>query len=75
MPIEFNFAPEVRLRDGRIVRNLTDAAQLVREHEPRPGVDQRDEVLHLLERADTKEQALAAAHTFVEWLKELELVA
>jgi hypothetical protein len=74
MAFEFSFTPELHLRDGRIVRNLDDAAQLMREHEPRPGVDRRDEILHGLERAQTQEQALAAAHYFMQWLEELELV-
>jgi len=74
MAFEFNFTPEIRLKDGRIVRNVEDAAQLLREHEPRPGVDRRDEVLHMLERAETREQALAASHVFLRWLEELELV-
>jgi hypothetical protein len=74
MRYDFNFTPEIRLRDNRIVRNLEDAAQLVREHEARPGVDRRDEILHSLERARTQEEALAAAHIFLQWLEELELV-
>jgi hypothetical protein len=45
-----------------------------REQESRPGVDERDEVLHHLERAETREQAHAAAHRFQRWLEELELV-
>ena len=42
--------------------------------EPRPGIDRRDEVLHGLERAQTREQAHAAAHQFLRWLEELEIV-
>jgi len=49
------------MRDGRIVRSLADAIALVREHESRPGVDVRDEVLHLLERARTDQERQAAA--------------
>ncbi|HEY4857584.1 MAG TPA: hypothetical protein VIH98_13060 [Xanthobacteraceae bacterium] len=74
MPIEFNFTPELRLTDGRIIRNIADAAAFAREHEARPGVDIRDEVLHALERARSKEQAHAAAHRFLRWLEELELL-
>jgi hypothetical protein len=73
MPVEFNFTPELRLVDGRIIRNLDDAASYVREHEARPGVDNRDEVLHALERAKTQEEAHAAAHRFLRWLEELEV--
>jgi hypothetical protein len=75
MTVEFNFTPELRLNDGRIIRNVEDAAAFAREHEPRPGVDMRDEVLHALERAQSREQAHAAAHLFLRWLEELELVA
>jgi len=74
MRSEFNFTPELRLADGRIIRNLEDAAGFAREHEVRPGVDQRDEILHALESARTKEAAHAAAHLFLRWLEELELV-
>jgi hypothetical protein len=70
--VEFYFTPE--LVNGRIIRNLEDAASYAREHELRPGVDQRDEVLHALERAQTKEQARAAAHLFLRWLEEFQAV-
>jgi hypothetical protein len=75
MAIEFNFTPELHLRDGRIIRHLNDAIDFAREQEVRPGVDQRDEVLHAMERAATREQAHAAAHQFLRWLEELEVVA
>ena len=52
MPIEFYFTPELHLKDGRIIRDLDDAASFAREQEVRPGVDQRDEVLHKIERAE-----------------------
>ena len=74
MAIEFNFTPEIRLLDGRILRNVEDAIAFVREHESRPGVDRRDEVLHALERAQDREQALAAAQLFLQWLEELDFV-
>jgi hypothetical protein len=74
MTIAFNFTPELQLRDGRIVRDLEDAIAFAREQEPRPGVDQRDEVLHRLERAENREQAHAAAHLFLRWLEALEVV-
>jgi hypothetical protein len=74
MTVEFNFTPELHLRDGRIIRHLDDAIDFVREHESRPGVDQRDEILHALERATDREQAHAAAHRFLRWLDELEVV-
>ena len=71
---ELNFTPELHLRDGRIIRDLGDAAGFAREQQARPGVDQRDEVLHAIERAQTKEQAHAAAHMFVRWLEELDAI-
>jgi len=71
---DFTFTPELRLVDGRVIRNVEDAVAFVREHEPRPGIDNRDEVLHGLERAQTREQAHAAAHQFLLWLEELEIV-
>ena len=45
-----------------------------REQEPRLGVDQRDEVLHTMERAKTNEETHAAAHLFLRWLEELEIL-
>jgi hypothetical protein len=74
MAFQFNFTPELHLRDGRIIRHFEDAIDFAREHEVRPGVDQRDEVLHAMERAATQEQAHAAAHLFLRWLEELEVV-
>ena len=74
MTIAFNFTPELRLIDGRIIRNLNDAIAFAREHESRPGVDQRDEVLHAMERAQNQEEAHAAAHLFLRWLEELAMV-
>ena len=73
MQIEFYFTPELHLKDGRIIRDLSDAASFAREQEVRPGVDQRDEVLHKIERAENQEHAHAAAHSFVRWLEELEV--
>ncbi len=72
--VEFDFTPELHLIDGRIIRNLDDAAAFAREQVARPGVDQGDEVLHAIERAKTPEQAHAAAHQFLRWLEELEIV-
>jgi hypothetical protein len=74
MAIEFYFTPELHLKDGRIIRDLDDAASFAREQETRPGVDQRDEVLHKMELAQTREEARAAAHCFVRWLEELEIL-
>jgi hypothetical protein len=69
-PIE----PELHLRGGRVIRTLADAIALLREHEARPGVDVRDEVLHRLERAQTEEECNAAAKAFIAWAQELDLL-
>ena len=74
MSIEFNFTPELHLVDGRIIRNIEDAIAFAREQETRPGVDRRDEVVHTLERARSIEEAYVAAHLFLGWLEELEVV-
>ena len=70
MATEFYFTPELHLKDGRIIRDLDDAASFAREQKVRPGVDQRDEVLHRIERAKSKEEA----HSFVRWLEELDVL-
>ena len=49
---------ELHLKDGRIIRDLDDAASFGRKQEVRPGVDQRDEVLHKIECAQNKEEAM-----------------
>lgn len=74
MPIEFYFTPELHLKDGRVIRDLTDAMSFAREQEVRPGVDKRDEILHGMERAENNEEAHAAAHAFLRWLEELEVL-
>jgi hypothetical protein len=74
MTVEFYFTPELHLKDGRVIRDLNDAASFAREQEARPGVDRRDEILHNIERAEGREQAHAAAHSFVRWLEELDIL-
>ena len=71
---EFRIEPELSTRDGRTIRTLGDAIAFVRDHEARPGVDDRDEVLHGLERAATDEQRRAAVAAFVVWARELDLL-
>jgi hypothetical protein len=73
MAIQFYFTAELHLRDGRIIRDLDDAISFAREQEVRPGVE-RDEVLHRIERAQSDEEAHAAAHSFVRWLEELDIL-
>jgi hypothetical protein len=65
---------KLAMRDGRIIRSLAEAIALVREHESRPGVDARDEVLHLLERARTDQERQAAVAAFIAWAEELDLL-
>ena len=67
MPIEFYFTPELHLKDGRIIRDLDDAASFAREQEVRPGVDQRDEVLHKIERAEDRETVEQLMYSHITW--------
>ena len=55
-PSKLLLDPKMRLVDGRVIGSFADAIALLREHESRPGVDDRDEVLHRLERARTDEE-------------------
>lgn len=71
---DYVIRPELHIRDGRVVRSLGDAIRLLRDHESRPGIDTRDEVLHGLERAQTDEQRQAAAAAFFTWARELDLI-
>ena len=73
-PSDLEIDPKIRLRDGRIIASIGDAIALVREHESRPGVDARDEVLHRLERAQTDQQRQAAAEGFRIWARALDLL-
>jgi hypothetical protein len=66
--------PELYLRDGRIIRSFADAIALLRDHEVRPGVDDRDEVLHRLERAKGAAEQQQAADAFLQWAEELDLL-
>jgi len=68
----FTFAPELRLRDGRVVRNSDDALELTRaSYQHTPG---REEILHWLSHAATPGQAATAKLMFVAWLQERGLV-
>jgi hypothetical protein len=71
---EYLIHPALQLRDGRTIRSLGDAMRLLRDHQSRPGIDNRDEVLHRLERAETDEQRRQAAAVFFVWAKELDLI-
>jgi hypothetical protein len=73
-PAKILIVPELTLRDGRIIRSLRDAIALLREHELRPGVDVRDEVLHHLERARSEEECRQAIEAFIAWARELDLL-
>lgn len=66
---EFELHPLIRLQDGRTLRTAADAIALMREHETRPGVDDRDEVLHALERAKSDEERAKAVTRFRAWLE------
>ena len=73
-PTKLHIQPELYFRDGHIIRSLGDAIALLREHETRPGVDTRDEVLHRLERARTNEERRQAVEAFLAWAEELDLL-
>jgi hypothetical protein len=74
MAVDFAFNPELRLVDGTVIRNRDDALIFLRAQEVRPGVDERDEILHLMERADDSGAAEDAAQRFRAWLAELEVL-
>jgi hypothetical protein len=71
---DFELNPAIRLEGGRVIRTIGDALTLLREHETRPGVDDRDEVLHALERADSDEARAAAVKRFRQWLETWSVV-
>jgi hypothetical protein len=73
-PAKSPIEPELHLRDGRIIRSCADAIALMREHEARPGVDVRDEVLHKLERARNDAEQRNAINAFIAWAEELDLL-
>jgi hypothetical protein len=73
-PRAFRIEPKIRLVDGRVIGSIANAIALVREHESRPGVDDRDEVLHRLERARSDEERQAAVQGFFIWVSELGLL-
>jgi hypothetical protein len=73
-PAKLMFQRELHLREGRVIRTVADAIALLREHEARPGVDDRDEVLHRLERAHNEQEIRQATEAFVVWAKELDLL-
>src|SRR5205809_7907838 len=74
MAAAFYFTPELHLKDGRIIRDIGDALNFAREQEARLGVDQRDEILHKMERAEIKEDVHAASHVFLRWLEALDIL-
>jgi hypothetical protein len=74
MAVDFVFNPELRLVDGTVIRNRDDALGFLRAQELRPGVDERDEILHRIERADDAAAVEQAGRQFREWLAELEVL-
>lgn len=74
-PRKITLNPELHLRDGRVIRSFADALVLLREHEARPGIDDRDEVLHKLERARNRGEQQRAVEAFFAWARELDLLA
>lgn len=74
MAVDHLFNPELRPTDGTVIRNRADALAFLRAQEARPGVDDRDELLHLIERANDPDAMRAAVGRFREWLRELEIL-
>jgi hypothetical protein len=66
---EFELKPTIHLADGRTINNVADAIALVREHEKRLGVDDRDEMLHALERATSNDERAGGVERFRLWLE------
>ncbi len=66
---EFKLQPPIRVNKQRTIGTLAEAIAFVREHEMRPGVDDRDEVLHALERAHSDDERAAALARFRSWLE------
>jgi hypothetical protein len=64
---QLRLEPALRFDGGRIIRTAADALALLREHETRPGVDDRDEVLHEIERARDRTAMAAALRRFQAW--------
>jgi hypothetical protein len=62
---EISLNPELHLRDGRIIRSFADALMFVRGHEAGPGTDNRDQVLHQLERARNRTERQRAVEAFL----------
>jgi hypothetical protein len=67
---EIPLDPVVRLSNGRTIRTVAQAIAFLREHETRPGVDDRDEVLHQLERAKSDADRAKAIARFRAWLSD-----
>ncbi|MDQ2079845.1 hypothetical protein RA307_06600 [Xanthobacteraceae bacterium Astr-EGSB] len=57
-----------------MIRNRDDALEFLRAQEARPGIDNRDELLHAIERADDPNRVESAAVRFRNWLRELEVL-
>ena len=72
--VDFVFNPELRLLDGSIIRNRDDAIAFLRAQEARPGVDDRDELLHAFERVRDPDAIENVASRFRDWLRELEIL-
>lgn len=64
---EFSLDPPIRINGLRTLWTADDALALLREHGARPGVDDRDEVRHQLERAKTEDELRAAVARFRKW--------
>jgi hypothetical protein len=74
MATEFYFTPELHLKDGRIIGISKTRRRLLANRRLDRESDKRDEILHKMERAEGDEEAHAAAHRFLRWLEELDIL-
>jgi hypothetical protein len=71
--IEFYFTPELHLKDGRVIRDLNDAASFAREQET--GQVSTGAMKYCTAwSAPRAGKNHAAAHPFIRWLEELGIV-
>jgi hypothetical protein len=67
---QIELEPALRLDHSRAIRTAADAIAVLRDHEVRPGVDDRDEVLHQIERAQNEQQMHEALDRFRRWFQD-----
>jgi hypothetical protein len=73
MIIKLNFASELRLTDGRVIRNTDDAAAFAHEHKRARGVDMAWRKSCTCWSGRDGREGRAAAHLVLRWLEALDL--